>query len=1334
MVIRYTFHFVGRWTWYAAAAFVILLATYVSVGRYYISFLGDYEQYFEEWVKANHDISLKLKGLEGDWIRLSPIMRVDSLELFSVDEEVEPVAVIHDLDITIDVLASLYSRRLQFQKIALSHISLTLEEYEEKRWRMHGIPVAEEQPETDVFLNMLLDLRRVNLDGAQTRLLPYKKPAIEINMLGIQFGNDDGFRRFKGKLYSDEKRPFANFIVEAEGDPRFMDQFTGKAWLDFNEMKLGKLALVANLFGVDITGQNITGQVWGEWQSGGLARFEGRVDLPLLDLEKLTGKEIKPLKQLHADFFLSGGVNGRWDLNFKKLNYEWYEHVWLLENLRFQQRGPEPGLLNLSIESLNLDSVSEFLIASKLLPERGHDVVKTMHPHGELKNLHIDLPLTEEQKDQFKLAAELEDVSVKPWSGAPGGESITGAIAITRAGGHVRLDTGNFSMSFPRIYHHALDYDQANGDVFWKVNESGLQVSSDNIRLVDGETVANGAFLLDRPNSDQHRDPSIFLDIGLMNAPAEQKNKYLPYFLDKALLQWLDDAILDGQINEAGFAYRGLLKSDPGQGGARSVQLYFDVADVELKYQQDWPALNNVNGLVAIDDGRTVVTADSGAVFDSQLRDTRVEVYEKGGSKKRYLAIDAGIDGPLRDALSILRESPLRNQVGPVLDDWQAEGRMTAMLDLDIPLKGLTREEAGDINVDVVLEGNSLAIPEQKLIFDSLRGTVRYSGERGLFADNLQAQWLGKPVSATIGTPREYGENFLTVSMSGKVSIEGLSGWVDQPFSSFAEGELEYAAKLQVLGQGKAHLNVDSNMIGVTFNLPAPFAKPPENEMPLAIDYAIGGEDQVMKIRFPNTANLFLMFREERLAAGFVSLGEQWPKPVLTERQLVISGYIEQVVVSEWQEVIDRYGAAQGGQAGELELDTGGLVVALLDLDIGSLYAYGKQLNQIEVNLVEGDDYTRLVLRSNDIDGSISMSKEPDIPHEAAFNFVHLDPFFNGAEEDQPAAETTPDEEETLEQVDFSELPFIRFNSAAVYVDGEDFGSWSFIMKPDDNSVLVDELIATVRGISISGVPEEDKEAAGGARLQWQRSEGLETTSFSGQLATSDLKAVWARWGYPESMESKRASLVINSTWGGSPLDIAVDDMVGSMALDVRKGQILNISKSTSGTLRVLGILNFGELIRRVTSGFGYLYKKGMSFDDITGSFDLQKGLIKTREPLRVSSPSSSFRIEGDIDLNDDALDMEMVATLPVGQNLPWIAALAGGLPVAAGAYVANKLFEKEVGKLSSAVYTVRGSLSEPEVKFKRVFDTKSRKEKKGDKEQVESSGQPDEAKSPEPS
>ena len=63
-----------------------------------------------------------------------------------------------------------------------------------------------------------------------------------------------------------------------------------------------------------------------------------------------------------------------------------------------------------------------------------------------------------------------------------------------------------------------------------------------------------------------------------------------------------------------------------------------------------------------------------------------------------------------------------------------------------------------------------------------------------------------------------------------------------------------------------------------------------------------------------------------------------------------------------------------------------------------------------------------------------------------------------------------------------------------------------------------------------------------------------------------------------------------------------------------------------------------------------------------------------------------------------------LVATLPVATNLPWVAAIVGGLPAAAGVYLTSKLVEEQVDRLSSISYTIAGDWDDVEVRVDQIF------------------------------
>jgi uncharacterized protein YhdP len=76
----------------------------------------------------------------------------------------------------------------------------------------------------------------------------------------------------------------------------------------------------------------------------------------------------------------------------------------------------------------------------------------------------------------------------------------------------------------------------------------------------------------------------------------------------------------------------------------------------------------------------------------------------------------------------------------------------------------------------------------------------------------------------------------------------------------------------------------------------------------------------------------------------------------------------------------------------------------------------------------------------------------------------------------------------------------------------------------------------------------------------------------------------------------------------------------------------------------------------------------------------------------------------GNFDMVNETVDGKLVATLPVATNLPWVVALLGGLPAAAGVYITGKLVEKQVDQMSSISYNLAGPWADIEVTVDKIF------------------------------
>ena len=193
-----------------------------------------------------------------------------------------------------------------------------------------------------------------------------------------------------------------------------------------------------------------------------------------------------------------------------------------------------------------------------------------------------------------------------------------------------------------------------------------------------------------------------------------------------------------------------------------------------------------------------------------------------------------------------------------------------------------------------------------------------------------------------------------------------------------------------------------------------------------------------------------------------------------------------------------------------------------------------------------------------------------------------------------------------------------------------------------------------------------------------------------------------------ELCSNRKAKFVcaISFYWEDSPMRFSLDDSKGSIEFDFEKGSFINTSSPTEGLLKLVSLFNFNAIFDGMDLKINKIYKDGIQFSSMYGELDLVGETVNfENNPIKVITPSSNFVLSGVADLKNSKIKSTLVATLPVKDNLPWFAALGGGLPMAAGVYLATKVFDKEIDRLSSAVYQVEGDLNNPKINFNRIFD-----------------------------
>jgi uncharacterized protein YhdP len=281
----------------------------------------------------------------------------------------------------------------------------------------------------------------------------------------------------------------------------------------------------------------------------------------------------------------------------------------------------------------------------------------------------------------------------------------------------------------------------------------------------------------------------------------------------------------------------------------------------------------------------------------------------------------------------------------------------------------------------------------------------------------------------------------------------------------------------------------------------------------------------------------------------------------------------------------------------------------------------------------------------------------------------------------------------------------------------QELGSWSFLLTASNTAALVHGIDASVDAVKI--LSDEDD------GLLWAvDANGTANTGVNLEVASDEFTPFLKRLAGDEQqmpMTSKTIAANVSLDWPGYPQEVSMDELSGSVNFNLSEGRFYQASEGATGLMKLMGLINFDTIVRRVQLDFADVYKEGLSFDEIDGRVAIDRNVLSFYdEPIVFEGPSSEFKLAGEIDLNSNTIDADLVATLPVADNLPWIGVIAGGLPGVAGTYVLSKVFDSQLKKLSSALYSINGSLDDPEVKFEQLFQDKNRAESKDDEFKVD--------------
>lgn len=1330
-----------RYYYYLFATLIITLAIIIQSLRLLAPQIDRLRPSIELFLSEEINAQVSIGDIQGSWYGLRPHVLVKDLVVEN-NESVVGLRIGH-ADFTLDLLKSaLYSQWI-WRQVKFDDIYIALSQNNQGQWRIGGLPIEKKADSSWRYRSpaeLFQTVSKIDVSNADIAIIFANKKAIRSQIPLIKIENYDDFHRLTAQASVDNTDTFTMVIEQNEtridggaSDSTINNSASVTGFMKLTDFPLQTIAngvlsdgvLNSNTLTTNTLQQStINLSLWFDFSSQ--HGFDVVGDMSINNLSSSSYLDSFALNtSIASDIYGHFEENAGWSLGLRDLTIS---NPDIVQQVFIQQS--DSGL-QVMVDDLHVKEWVTWLMPR--ISERAQSIVETTSPAGRLSQVTIDV-YTSDLKSS-KLSAFVHDTSIKPFENVPGIRHINGFLSAGMTSGYVNIDTTGLELEPTKVYDQALVFDEIKGQVAWHLRPESNQIIVNSSHLLTESSFgrASGIFYLDVPWEKDSRKSDFVLQVGLQDSSYERAKHLIPRRVPEPLRHWLEGRVLAGDAQQAGFTYRGGFS---GGDHVRSIQLFFDVQNVDLHYSDDWPDLMKASGHVLVDNQLTKVYTTE-AYVKGEAVDNLVVTWI--GDERKELNVDVRSQVSAELGLYFLNNTWLKSKVGETFSSWSGEGSIHVDVNVDIPLFAT----AGDRGIEpkqqvqISFNDNIFRLPEQRLDFSYVSGDLFFSNQKGLYSDNLSLTLFGQSLPLSVVQINSSNNTVVQIKGRSTVGTQDLSSWLQMPELSYLSGQLPYSIQLDIpLKDNKdyvAKLLMTSDLLGVNSQFPAPLGKAKSERRDFSITGSINPLESLYTLRMDESFQAEFVLGDH-LQSGFVALGKAALITVPNERlhekdKLTVKARLDSINFDEWSNLL-AYSLEARISEDSKQTNQFSLAHLPIQYDIRTDKLKIKETAVPNVQVMgnkQGDDW-RADIRNDWLKAKVVFDSEFNNPIEVSFDYLNIPS--NASKDKSELAENRSndpdsnnvDQEKTLEIDPLADFDLSLVKPAIIDIQSLTYnynplGQWRFTINPSNNDQESGIYITDIYG-EFSGLRLAGSEDGSGASLTWLAKNNIAPmmTKLTGKLSGGGVQQLFEDWGYPAPLTSQSTLFDMNTSWQGSPAFFSIENMSGNVYANLQEGVFVQGKESAAtGVLRLFGLFNFNTWARRLKLDFSDVYKKGVAFDSLTSRLVFDEDFIYFQEPLLLKGPASEFTMAGKIDYPNENIDAVLVATLPVSGNLTFAAAFAGGLPAAAGVYIVSKIFKPQVDKVSSLTYSIKGHWNEPKVAFIRLFDNDAKKDKESE-------------------
>lgn len=903
----------------------------------------------------------------------------------------------------------------------------------------------------------------------------------------------------------------------------------------------------------------------------------------------------------------------------------------------------------LRAEGIALEPLMQLSAHLPLSPAQ-RQVLADVEPRGQFKqaNLSWDGPL--EAPTRYAAKASFANLGMKPYRKLPGFSNVSGTLDLDASGGSVVL-SGRYSVfDMPQVFRYPVGFDSLDAAANWRVRNGRLALSLTKANFANSDVAGavTGSY-----ESTGDGPGQVDLTGSLTRGNARAVYLYLPRVIGEHTHDWLRDALTSGTASDVKLRLKGDLRHFPfpdDRDGVFRVTLKGEGATID--YAPGWPPIENVAATLDFHGKRLEILSNQGLISNVRLPRVKAVIPDLLAPEE-VLQIDGEAQGATADVLRYVNASPVSEWIGHFTGEAEADGAGRLALRLTLPLRkiGTTR-----VSGSYQFFNNTLRLRPDTPQLQQVSGRLDFT-EKGVSSPRITANVLGGPASVAIAT---LADGSVRLTAAGRLTAQGLRDAYPGPVTQALHGATNWSLGVGLRKQ-LANLSFAADLQGLESTLPAPFAKPAADSLPLRLDRRMtDARNDSVSVQLGRivTAQFARQLDTDgmRVRQGTVRFGAAAPAPA--HEGVWVDGELAYLDLDAWRALLP---AGDGG--------TAGLPLSGVHLKADALDFLGRRFNRLQLNAwaqgpvwqatIDGDEMAgEASWRSSDGGRVAARLKRLIVPEPAPARGVAPG---GGRDLDLPALDVVVDE------LVLHKLKLGRLELAAA----KQVSDWH-----------IDRLRVT------------NPDAAFNATGLWQSWLAQPATKLDVDLDVKDVGKFLGRMGYPDRIRRGTAKLKGNLSWRGGPASFNLATLSGNLQLEAHSGQFLKIEP---GIGKLLGLLSLQSLPRRLTLDFRDVFSEGFAFDNIAGNTVINNGMLATNDFV-MQGPSAVVTMTGATDLAKETQNLRVKVVPGVGEGVAVAGAFLGGPVVGVTALLLQKLLKDPVGQMISYEYQVTGTWDNPQV------------------------------------